>query len=273
FPNVYRHPSGDEKIVLKEALLELEQLFETNHREIAGMTVESLIQGAGGMNMMPQGYLKGVQELCEKYDILFIVDEVATGFGRTGKMFAVEHEDVKPDFITLAKGITGGYLPIAATLTTEKIYEAFYDDYQTEKTFFHGHSFTGNQLGCAAALTNLQIFEEENIVDKVHENSVFLQDLLEEIKELEFVGDVRQLGLMCGIELVENKQTKEPFPSHLRVGYIATLKMREFGLLTRPLGDVIAFMPILASTKEDLKEMVSIIKKAMIATVEELKTV
>lgn len=267
FPNVYHHPSGNEQIILKESLQELEQLFEAKHDEIAAMTVEALIQGAGGMNIMPKGYLKGIEQLCEKYNILLIVDEVATGFGKTGKMFAVEHEGVEPDFMTLAKGITAGYLPIAATLTTEKIYEAFYDDYEKEKTFFHGHSFTGNQLGCAAALANLEIFEEENLLEQVQHKSNILKDLLKDIEKLDFVGDVRQLGLMCGIELVQNKQAKESFPKHLRVAYKATLKMRKLGLLTRPLGDVIVFMPPLISTENDLKEMVSLIKQGIVETV------
>lgn len=270
FPNVYRHPSGDEKVVLEEALTQVENLFKEKHTEIAGMTVEALVQGAGGMNLMPKGYLKGLQELCKQYDILLIVDEVATGFGRTGKMFAVEHENVEPDFMTLAKGITGGYLPIAVTLTTEEIYETFYDDYENEKTFFHGHSYTGNQLGCAAALANLELFEEENIVENVQEKSLFVQEQLAEIKHLTHVGDVRQLGLICGIELVKNKETKEAFDPFDRIGYQATLKMRELGLLTRPLGDVIVFMPPLSSSKRELKEMLSIIKEGIVAVTENI---
>lgn len=267
FPNVYRHPSGSEETVLEESLLQLEELFKEKHAVIAGMTVESLIQGAGGMNLMPKGYLKGVQKLCNKYNILLIVDEVATGFGRTGKMFAVEHEDVEPDFMTFAKGITAGYLPIAATLITEEIYESFYDDYTKEKTFFHGHSYTGNQLGCAAALANLELFENENIIEKVQKKADFIKPLLEEISQLDGVGDVRQLGLMCGIELVQDKDTKTPYENKMRMGYNATLKMRELGLLTRPLGDVIVFMPPLVATKTELEEMISIIKKGIETTV------
>ncbi|HLS59546.1 MAG TPA: adenosylmethionine--8-amino-7-oxononanoate transaminase [Virgibacillus sp.] len=267
-PNVYRHPSNDEQIICKESLAELEEVFKKHHKEIAGMTVESIMQGAGGMNVMPKGYLKGVEKLCRTYNILFIVDEVATGFGRTGKMFAVEHEDVQPDMMTLAKGITGGYLPIAATLTSEKVYQAFYGDFKEGKTFYHGHSYTGNQLGCAAALANLEIFKKENLVKQAEEKSIWLTEQLKEIDSLRHVGDVRQLGMMCGIELVKNKDTKESFSFDERIGYKATLKMREYGMLTRPLGDVIVFMPPLAATYDELTEMLAIIRKGIEETTE-----
>lgn len=263
FPNVYRHPSRDEAVVCKESLDELETLFKERHHEIAGITVESIMQGAGGMNVMPKGYLKGIEQLCRTYNILFIVDEVATGFGRTGKMFAVEHEHVQPDMMTLAKGLTGGYLPVAATLTSEEIYQAFYGDYTELKTFFHGHSFTGNQLGCAAALANIDVFEKENIVQQAEEKANWLTEQLKEVAALRHVGDVRQLGLMCGIELVENKETKKPFLWEDRIGYQATLKMRELGMITRPLGDVVVFMPPLAATYEELTEMVRILKQGI----------
>lgn len=215
------------------------------------------------MNIMPQGYLKGVEQLCRKYNILFIVDEVATGFGRTGKMFAVEHENVQPDMMTLAKGITGGYLPIAATLTSEEIYQAFYADFKEGKTFYHGHSYTGNQLGCAAALANLEIYEKENLVNQAAEKSAWLKEQLKEVASLRHVGDVRQLGLMCGIEVVECKETKKAFAREERISYKATLIMRELGMLTRPLGDVIVFMPPLAATYDELTEMLAILKQGI----------
>lgn len=262
-PNVYRHPSGDQQIVCEESLAELEEVFKEHHGEIAGMTVESIVQGAAGMNVMPKGYLKGVEKLCRTYNILLMVDEVATGFGRTGKMFAIEHEDVQPDMMTLAKGITGGYLPIAATLTSEKVYQAFYGDFKEGKTFYHGHSYTGNQLGCAAALANLEVFEKENLVKKAEEKSIWLTRQLKEIASLQHVGDVRQLGMMCGIELVKCKDTKESFPFEERIGYQATLKMREYGMLTRPLGDVIVFMPPLAATYDELTDMLAIVMKGI----------
>jgi lysine---8-amino-7-oxononanoate aminotransferase len=270
FPDVVHHPDiTDEGEIREQALFDLETIFKDHHHEIAGMTVEALIQGAGGMNIMPEGYFKGVEQLCRKYEILLIVDEVATGFGRTGKMFAVEHEHVQPDIMTVAKGITGGYLPIAATLTTEEIYEAFYDDYTTLKTFFHGHSYTGNQLGCAAALANLDIYEREDLVGKVQEKTELIHSLLAPLNEHPHISSIRQLGMICGIELVQDKTSKTSFPWKDRVGYWTTIKMRELGMLTRPIGDTIVFMPPLATTEAELKEMTKIMTEAIDITTKE----
>ncbi|MBT2572365.1 adenosylmethionine--8-amino-7-oxononanoate transaminase [Bacillus sp. ISL-51] len=262
-PYVYRSESGDPKVCRDQCLEALEKLLKEHHGEIAGLTIESMVQGASGMIVMPDGFLAGVRQLCTKYDVLMIVDEVATGFGRTGKMFACEHENVQPDLMAAGKGITGGYLPIAVTFATEAIYEAFYDDYEKVKTFFHGHSYTGNQLGCAVAIENLRLFETERIVQQVAEKSKTAELLLHDLTSLPHVGDVRQLGLMSGIELVQTKETKQPYPPEQRVGYKVSLKMRELGMLTRPLGDVVAFLPPLASTTEELEAMVSIMKEAI----------
>ncbi|WP_233189557.1 adenosylmethionine--8-amino-7-oxononanoate transaminase [Sporosarcina sp. P7] len=270
FPSVYRHPSVDANTVRDESLRQLRLLFEERHEEIAGMVLEPMIQGAGGMNTMPAGYLKGVEKLCKEFNVLLIVDEVATGFGRTGKMFAVEHEDIEPDLMTVAKGLTGGYLPVAATFATEEIYNAFYGEYEEMKTFFHGHSYTGNQLGCAVALANLEIFEKEQLVKQAEEKAALLKELLVDIQQLPHVGDVRQCGLMCGIEIVKDKHTKESFSVESRVAYRATLIMRELGLLTRPLGDVIVLMPPLATSNEQLAEMVKLMKAGIQAATEEL---
>ncbi|WP_163536397.1 adenosylmethionine--8-amino-7-oxononanoate transaminase [Gracilibacillus sp. YIM 98692] len=261
-PYVYRSESGDPEICRDECLKQLEQLLKEQHETIAALSIESMVQGAAGMIVMPEGFLSGVRELCTKYDVLMIVDEVATGFGRTGKMFACEYEGVQPDLMAAGKGITGGYLPIAATFTTEKMYQAFYDDDKT-KTFFHGHSYTGNQLGCAVAIENLRLFEQDQIVAQVSEKAEHLHKLLLELKDMPYVGDVRQLGFMCGIELVKSKETKESYPIQARMGYQVSLKMRELGMLTRPMGDVIVFMPPLVSTTEELKAMVNIMKQAI----------
>ncbi|OLS35341.1 L-lysine--8-amino-7-oxononanoate transaminase [Alkalihalophilus pseudofirmus] len=263
FPTVYRNELPDPVDVRDQALAELETMLSEKGKEIAAVIMEGMVQGAGGMHVMPNGYLKGVENLCKKHDVLLIIDEVATGFGRTGKMFAVEHEEVEPDIMMVAKGITGGYLPIAATLTTEEIYKAFYADYAELKTFFHGHSYTGNQLGCAAALANLVIFEQENVMEDVERKTAFVKDKLEALKELPHVGDIRQLGLMVGIELVLNKKTKQPFPWVERIGYQTTLEMRKLGMLSRPLGDTIVFMPPYASSYEDLDAMISIMEQAI----------
>ncbi|WFA06019.1 adenosylmethionine--8-amino-7-oxononanoate transaminase [Bacillus sp. HSf4] len=262
-PYVYRSTSGDPDQCRDECLEELEKLLMEHHEEIAALSIESMVQGASGMIVMPEGYLAGVRALCTKYDVFMIVDEVATGFGRTGKMFACEHEAVQPDLMAAGKGITGGYLPIAVTFATEEIYDAFYDDYENLKTFFHGHSYTGNQLGCAVAIENLRLFETERIVEQVAAKSKVVHALLQDLKSLPHVGDIRQLGLMCGIELVQSKETKQAYPPEQRVGYQVSLKMRELGMLTRPLGDVVAFLPPLASTTDELAAMVAIMKEAI----------
>lgn len=262
-PYVYRSESGDPDQCRDECLNALEQLLMEKHETIAALSIESMVQGASGIIVMPDGFLSGVRALCTQYDVLLIVDEVATGFGRTGKLFACEHENVQPDIMAVGKGLTGGYLPIAATLTTEAIYAAFYDDYSKQKTFFHGHSYTGNQLGCAVALENMRLFETEQIVQGVADKSVKLRHMLDELHELPAVGDIRQLGFMCGIELVRCKQTKEPFAPKERIGYHVTMKMRELGMLTRPLGNVIVFMPPLASSVDDLAAMTAIMKQAI----------
>jgi lysine--8-amino-7-oxononanoate aminotransferase len=263
FPYVYRHPSGDPNICRDECLNELETLLKEHHQEIAALIMEPMVQGAGGMILMPDGYLKGLQQLCNKYDVLLIADEVATGFGRTGEMFACNHEEVTPDIMTAGKGITGGYLPVAVTMTTEKIYEAFYADYTELKTFFHGHSYTGNQLGCAVALANLDLFEREEIISNVQRKAELVSRELQSFYKLKHVGDIRQVGLMAGIELVQDKDTKQPFEWADRTGFQVALKLRELGMLTRPMGDNVVFMPPLASTDEELREMVSLMRKAI----------
>jgi adenosylmethionine-8-amino-7-oxononanoate aminotransferase len=192
--------------------------------------------------------------------VLFILDEVATGFGRTGKMFACEHAGVTPDILCLAKGITGGYLPLAATLTTEEIFTAFLGEYREFKTFFHGHTYTGNPLACAAALANLELFEHENIVEKMQRRIAYLhQRLNEEFLPLEHVGDVRQWGYMVGIELVEDKAGRRSYPPEHRIGYKVILQARERAVMIRPLGDVIILMPPLSITDEELATLLDVV--------------
>jgi len=220
------------------------------------------------MITMPEGFLKEVHRLCKAYDVLVIFDEVATGFGKTGKLFAMEHEGVVPDIMTSGKGLTGGYLPIAITMTSEKIYQAFYDDYETMKTFFHGHSYTGNQLGCAVAIANLKLFELDNVVGQVAQRSLLVEKELEALLDLEHVGEVRQRGFMAGVEIVQNKDTREAYPAQRRMGYDITLEMRERGMLTRPMGDVLVFMPPLCSTDKELKEMIQIMRDAIVHVTE-----
>ena len=268
YPYVYRHPSGNAEACVADCLRELEETLEKHHEETAALIVEPLVQGAGGMITMPEGFLEEVHRLCKAYDVLVIFDEVATGFGKTGKLFAMEHEGVVPDIMTSGKGLTGGYLPIAITMTSEKIYQAFYDDYETMKTFFHGHSYTGNQLGCAVAIANLKLFELDNVVGQVAQRSLLVEKELEALLDLEHVGEVRQRGFMAGVEIVQNKDKREAYPARRRMGYDITLEMRERGMLTRPMGDVLVFMPPLCSTDKELKEMIQIMRDAIVHVTE-----
>lgn len=241
----------------------VEDILARQHGEIAAMVVEPLVQGAAGMLTQPPGYLRRIRELTRQYNVLLIVDEVATGFGRTGKMFACEHENVTPDIMTMAKGITAGYLPLAATVATNEIYQAFLGDRASERTFFHGHSYTGNALACAAALANLEIFKEEQIIAGLVDKIAAAKKKLAGFAELTAVADIRQCGLMIGIELQADKLARTPFPPELLIGHRVSMLAREYGLIIRPLGDVVVFMPPLASTKADIEEMLDIIYRCI----------
>jgi len=241
----------------------VEQILKQHHEEIAALIVEPMLLAAGGMITMPQGYLTRLRKLCTRYQILMIADEVTTGFGRTGRMFACEHEGVKPDLMAISKGLTGGYLPLAATLTTERIYRAFLGRYEEFKTFFHGHSYTGNPLGCAVALANLEVLRKERTLFRLQPKIAALQLLLKPLWGDPHVGDIRQLGLIAGIELVRDLATKEPYPLAARVGMRVAEEARRLGLLIRPLGNVIVLMPPLSTTMRELKQMVGIVAKAI----------
>lgn len=262
YPYPYRFPGTVEEC--KEACLaELKQLLEEKADQIAGLIVEPMVQGASGIILMPDGYLSEVETLCRRHDILLLVDEVATGFGRTGKMFACEHEGIQPDIMMVGKKLTGGYLPVAATLTSDEIYDAFYGDHAESKTFFHGHSYTGNQLGCAVALANLDLYEREKLLEHIADTSQKLSEWLKGFEQLDHVGEVRQLGFIVGIELVRNKVSKEPYQWEEAIGVRVCKRARELGLITRPLDTVITFIPPLISTKEELREMLDILYQAI----------
>ncbi|MED4751463.1 adenosylmethionine--8-amino-7-oxononanoate transaminase [Brevibacillus choshinensis] len=258
-PYPYPYREGGDDAAVNATLDQLEKLLQEKASEIAAMIVEPVVQGASGMIIMPDGCLKKIADMLQAYDVLLIADEVATGFGRTGKMFACEHDGITPDIMAVAKGITGGYLPVAATLVKEAIYDAFYADYEEQKTFFHGHSFTGNPLGCAVALANLRLMEERQLVEQVAKKSEHLARVLQSFADETHVGDIRQKGLMVGIELVRDKETKEPYHWNERIGVRVCKLAREKGLLTRPLGNVIVLIPPLVSTDEELGDMVSIL--------------
>ena len=230
---------------------DMDRLLGEHAGEVAAVIMEPLVQGAAGMLMHPEGYLRGVRELCDRHGVLLILDEVATGFGRTGRMFACEHEDVAPDLLCLAKGITGGYLPLAATLATERIYEGFLGEFEEFRTFFHGHTYTGNPLACAAALATLDVFGEERTLERLGAKVGLLAQLLGPVAELPAVAEVRQCGFMVGIEL-------SSFPLAARTGHRVAMEARARGAIVRPLGDVVVLMPPLVISLEDLRRLVAI---------------
>ncbi|MDG1897679.1 MAG: adenosylmethionine--8-amino-7-oxononanoate transaminase [Fuerstiella sp.] len=219
------------------------ELVTENHHRAAGFVIEPLVQGAAGILVHPPGYLKHIRQLCTEFNIPLIADEVAVGFGRTGTMFACEQESVLPDLMCVAKGITGGYLPLAATLATNEIYEAFLGTPDAGRTFYHGHTYTGNPLGCAAALASLQRFQENDLLDNVSASAELITEQLGRLANHPNVGEVRQKGIMIGIELVRDRQAMEPFGAALRVGHQVTVAARRRGLIIRPLGDVVVLMP------------------------------
>jgi adenosylmethionine-8-amino-7-oxononanoate aminotransferase len=231
--------------------------------EVAALVIEPLVFAAGGIIVQPEGYLKRVRELCDRFGVLMIADEVAVGMGRTGAMFACEHEDVAPDILAVAKGLTGGYLPLAATLTTEEIYSGFLGEYDEFRTMFHGHTYTGNPLGCAAAIANLEIFESEKTLKKARAKIEYLRKLLAPFADLPHVGEVRQRGLMIGIELVRDRKTRAPYDPSEKVGVKVIEEARRRGMIIRPLGNVIVLMPHLTFTKPQIERMVEITQSAI----------
>ena len=221
------------------------------------------MQGAAGMIPQPPGYLAKVREVADRYGVLLIADEVATGFGRTGKMFACEHEGVAPDLLCLGKGITGGYLPLAATLATDQIYEQFLGGYQEFKTFFHGHTYTGNPLAAAVALASLDLFETDRILEQLADKIAYLSQRLAALADQPHIGEIRQRGFMVGIELVQDRATRKPFPVSQRIGYRVILEARKLGAILRPLGDVVVLMPPLCISQAELAELLDITSQAI----------
>jgi adenosylmethionine-8-amino-7-oxononanoate aminotransferase len=234
----------------------MDRLLGEHAGEVAAVIMEPLVQGAAGMLTHPPGYLRAVRELCDRHGVLLILDEVATGFGRTGRMFACEHEGVAPDLLCLAKGITGGYLPLAATLTSEELYEGFLGEHEEFRTFFHGHTYTGNPLACAAGIATLDVFREERTLERLAGKIDLLAELLEPVAAHPAVKDVRRCGFMVGIELVEH-----PLP--VRIGHRVTLEARRRGAIIRPLGDVVVLMPPLSISPADLRRLVEITGEAI----------
>ena len=240
-----------------DSLAQIERLLKANPHAYAGIIVEPLVLGAGGMIIYPPEILGQLRALADRYRVLLIFDEVMTGFGRTGTMFAAEQGRVTPDLLCLSKGLTAGYMPLGVTLTTRKIFDAFYADPRVnpEKTFFHGHTFTGHPLACAVALASLDLFDQTHLLVHVQRMSAILAKTLEKSRKYPYVGDVRHLGLIGAIELVADRTTRMPFPSAWRVGGALCTKMRSLNLLMRPLADVIVIMPPLAIREENMRHL------------------
>ena len=262
-PEAYRSRNTDDSAVKTQWLNAVENALSEHRGQIAGIILEPLIQGAGGMLLSPRGFLKELSALAKRWEILLIVDEVMTGMGRTGKMWACEHESVPPDLLCTAKGLAAGYLPLAATLTTDEVYNAFLGEYRDLKTFFHGHTFTGNPLACAVALENIAIFERENLLSRLQPTVAHFKNRLQEFNKLPHVGDVRVCGLAAGVELMKNPDTNTPYPFEEKVGIRVCKEALNRGALLRPLVNTIVLMPPLQISTSELDALLDIVYKSI----------
>jgi adenosylmethionine-8-amino-7-oxononanoate aminotransferase len=263
-PRLYRLPAGVTRESAASYFLNLvEQTLAQHHADLAAVVIEPRMQCAAGMILQPPGFLRGLRELTKKYDVLLIADEVAVGMGRTGKMFACEQEEVQPDLLCLAKGLTGGYLPLAATLATDRIWQAFLGSYESSRTFFHGHTYGGNPLGAAAALATLEVFEQEQTLANLPPKIARLQEHLARIASHPLVGDVRQLGLIAGIELVRNRETHEPFSWSERRGQQVCDHALGHGVWLRPLGNVVVIMPPLSVSLAEIDRICEAVERGI----------
>jgi len=253
-----KHPACD--LACAQAL---EPMLEEHGDEICGLIVEPRVQGAAGIIVQPEGYLRRLWDICRKHEVLFIADEVATGFGRTGTLFACEQEGVEPDLMCLGKGITGGVLPLAATMATDQVYEAFLGEFDEFKTFFHGHTYTGNPLACAAALASLELMEKNQVVANTAPVIQRLAKGLAGIAKMEHVVQVRQHGLMAAVELARDKAVDTPYDPGERMGHRVIMAARKYGVIIRPLGDSIVLMPPLSSTTQDIELLMSALGQAI----------
>ncbi|WP_342601261.1 adenosylmethionine--8-amino-7-oxononanoate transaminase [Psychrobacillus sp. FSL H8-0483] len=265
-PDCFRCPFGESPATCNAPCTQyVEEEFKQHADTISAAIIEPLIQAAAGMKMYPPVFLKKLRALCDEYDVHLIADEVAVGFGRTGTLFACEQADITPDFLCLSKGITGGYMPLSAVLTTNEVYNAFYDDYGTMKAFLHSHSYTGNPLALRIVQEVLAIFEEDQVLTNLAFKQKLLQDLAHiAFDHLPYVGEYRQTGFVGAIELVANKETKSPFPSEERIGYQIYQRALEKGLLIRPLGNIIYFMPPYVISDEEIKWMIDTTKEVIV---------
>ncbi len=269
-PDLYRLPSGvTADTALAHYLGRVEEILAREHHRLAALVVEPLVQCAAGMLVHPPGYLRGLRELCTRHEVLLVADEVAVGFGRTGTLFACEQEQVTPDFLCLAKGLTGGYLPVAATLTTTEVWQAFLGTAAQGRSFFHGHTYGGNPLGCAVALASLDVFRDEQVLASLAPKMARLAAHADRWAALPHVGQVRQRGLLAGIELVRDRNTRAPYDWSEQRGARACLAARQRGVLIRPLGSVVVLMPPLCVTLDELDQLAAAVEFGIVqATVD-----
>ena len=265
-PDCYRCPYGKTRDCCQcECFEKAEKAFAAHGHETAAMIAEPLLQGSAGMRIYPPLYLKKLRALCDKYDVKLILDEIATGFGRTGTMFACEQAGISPDIMCISKGITGGYLPMSVTCVSEEIYDAFYADYSEGRAFMHSHTYAGNPLGCAAALAVQKIFREQQVLETAGENAKWLTaEMQKAFGHHKNVGEIRHIGLIHAIELVQNPESKEPFAEAKRTGYAIYKKALQYGLVLRPLGDVLYFNPPLNITRAELTLAIEMAQQAMV---------
>lgn len=264
-PDCYKCPYGRCRDNCNaECICAAKKMFEEHGDETCAMIVEPLVQGSAGMRIYPPVYLKKLRELCDEYNVLLIADEIATGFGHTGKMFAFEHAGVSPDIMCISKGLTGGYMPMSITVTTDEIYNAFYSDYNEGKAFMHSHTYSGNPLGCSAALAVQQIFREDSILENAAIRAKYLNDRLnEELGDYRHIGEIRHIGLINAMELTVDRSTKEDYDSKLRIGYQIYKRALAKGLILRPLGNVLYFNPPLIINEDEIDKAVSICKESI----------
>lgn len=264
-PDCYRCPFGQDREHCQcECFKYAEETFARHAAETAAIIVEPLLQGCAGMRIYPPLYLQKLRKLCDAYNVLLIADEIATGFGRTGKMFACQHAEITPDIMCISKALTGGYMPMAITVTTEKVFNAFYDDYSKGKAFMHSHTYSGNPLGCAAALAVQKVMREQHILQQAQTKAVYFHEALQaEFGQHKNIGEIRHIGLINAMELVTDKKAKTGFDSSKRIGYEIYKKALTHGLLLRPLGNVLYFNPPLNIAKEDLDKAILLCKQSM----------
>ncbi len=258
-PDCFYRESGESCADYSRRLFPLmEQMLEQHCETVCAVIVEPLVQCAGSMRMYDPVYLSLLRAACDKYQVHLIADEVAVGFGRTGTMFACSQANITPDFLCLAKGLTGGYLPLSAVLTTSRVYEAFYDDYSTLRAFLHSHSYTGNALACRAALATLDIFAQDNVIANNRNLAECMRKSTLHFSDHPHVGEVRQCGMILAIEMVKDKKTREPFAWQERRGLHVYRHALENGVLLRPLGNVVYFMPPYVITEEQIQQLADV---------------